>query len=389
MARRRQPRTWLRAGAPALAWLVPVGLLVGFNLIAMGTWTGYDTTNESTGFTWDNFRDKWEFMTQQMYDHGLFFIAPFAVLGLVVMYRASWKLGLLFTLWIVPGGVIYTSYYWGLQRAGLGYLRFFLTLFPPLIVAACWYMRCGSWGITPSPCIRGEGWGEGAFAGGRGSVALPIACGLIVAIASAVGVRNALPLLLRDHATNVNLAYTMDEITRAVPRGSHLFADRAGGGIANMLNFLQFKGDFVLYSTEAFTPRPFGGRREPADPDQPTPLQPARRKYLVDEVYRGKSIADLTREQQDIVSNALNESKRVFVVLPGGSISSFRERYLAGANFDVANISRWKEPAAVPGERTTTPLQPQGRGPNFNRQPQSWQVIELKPRPATSQPSVD
>ena len=56
-------------------------------------------------------------------------------------------LALLLTLWFVPGVLIYTAYYWGLNRGGgggVGYLRFFLTLFPPAIIAACWVMRRAS-----------------------------------------------------------------------------------------------------------------------------------------------------------------------------------------------------------------------------------------------------
>src|SRR5256714_13525664 len=43
------PKSYLRAAVPILFWLVPVVALVCFNKAAMGSWTGYDTTNESTG----------------------------------------------------------------------------------------------------------------------------------------------------------------------------------------------------------------------------------------------------------------------------------------------------------------------------------------------------
>ena len=103
----RRPSSWLRAAVPTIAWLVPVGARVAFKEIAMGSWTGYDTTNESTGFSWPEFQNKWEFMAQQLYDYGLFFVVPLAVLGFVAMYQASWRVGLLLTLWFVParGGV--------------------------------------------------------------------------------------------------------------------------------------------------------------------------------------------------------------------------------------------------------------------------------------------
>jgi hypothetical protein len=371
----RAPRTWLRAAIPVGAWLVPVTALVAFNYFAMGSWTGYDSTNESTGFTWKNFLEKWEFMTQQIYDYGLFFIAPLAVLGMAGMYRASWKLALLLTLWVVPGVVVYTSYYWGLNRTGatgVGYLRFFLTLFPPMIVSACWVMR--------------------SIEGARGSVAGPIACGLIVAIAASVGVNNSLPSLSREHAVNWNLAFTMDQITRTIPRGSVVFAEserRGGGGMfSNLLNFLQFKGDYTLYGADAFSPRPAGWRGED-DPDQPNPMQPARRKYLVEQVYRGKSIADLEQERKRIIEQALRRGTRVFAIVPSSAVTGWRGRMKSAGDFVATPLARWREPADVPAERGGGPLQPQNRGPGGPggmRGSQSLTILEITLAPPTTQP---
>src|SRR5439155_6923576 len=134
----KNPRTYLSAAAPLLAWLVPVAILVLFNKFAMGSWTGYDTTNESTGFSVKNFQSKWQFMLGQLNGTGLFFLMPIGIFGLALMYRWSWRMALLMTAWFLPGVVLYTSYYWGNELPGLAYLRFFLTLFPPLIFAAAW-----------------------------------------------------------------------------------------------------------------------------------------------------------------------------------------------------------------------------------------------------------
>lgn len=390
MIRIKQPGAWLRATTPALAWLVPVLVLVTFNKLAMGTWTGYDSTNESTGFTLDNFRAKWEFMVQQIYDYGLFFIVPLAVLGMVSLYRASWKAGLFLTLWIVPGIAIYTAYYWGMGRmggAGVGYLRFFLTLFPAMIAAACWCMSFRAVGSD------------------RRSVAVPIGCGVIVTIAAAVGLRNALPSLSREHAVNTNLAYTTDEIARAIPRGSVIIADRAGGGINQLLNFLQFRIDGTFYSSEAFTLRPIDLRRPDVDADQPNPMQPARRKYLQEHVYKNMSQTDLDRERNRIIGAALRASKRVFVIMPVGSTAGIRGRVMTGGEFDTRIRSRWKEPAVIPADRAANALQPVGFGQDRTgrpgpqepprgaraqgpgRHPQSWQIVELIAR-APTEPSA-
>ena len=369
-----RPRTYLRASIPVVAWLVPVLALVAFNKLAMGTWTGYDSTNESTGFTWKNFQDKWEFMAQQLYDHGLFFVGPLGVLGLALMYRAGWRLALFFTLWFVPGVLIYTAYYWGLQRGGVGYLRFFLTLFPPVIVGACWLMRQAS----------GATW--------RGAIAAPIACGVVVAIASSMGVRSALPALVREHAVNVNLAYTSDQIVRCAPAGSVLFIQQTGGPVHQMMNFLQFAGDYDLYPADAFSRGRFGMRdrfRAAAgtNEDQPSPLQPARQKFLAEIVYKDKSDADLVNEQNRVTRDAIARGQRVFALVPAGGQRTFTSRFIRGDEFATASVAWWKEIAHAPADAPPTPFQPQARGgPGPGRErggPQAWQVIEITRNPTT------
>ena len=94
MIRWREPRSCVRAATPVFAWAVPVVLLVAYNWIFLGAITGYDTTNESTGFTWAHFNAKWPIMVQQLYDYGLFFAAPLVVVGGVFIVRASWRVGM-------------------------------------------------------------------------------------------------------------------------------------------------------------------------------------------------------------------------------------------------------------------------------------------------------
>ena len=366
---------------PGLAWLVPVVSLVAFNKIAMGTWTGYDSTKESTGFTWNEFLNKWEFMTQQLYDYGIFFLAPIAVLGFVAMYRASWKLAVFFTLWFVPGVLVYTSYYWGNRFAGIAYLRFFLTLFPAMIAAACWYMR-RAWDTTAGAIV------------GRGSIAMPLACGVIVAISAAVGLRNMLPTLQREQANALNLDWTCNQLLLRAPPGSVLFADQGRGPMNSLLNFLQFKGDYELYASAAFEPNGGGwrgnggppGRRE--DDDQPRPMQAARQKYLREVVYKDKSTDDLVHEQHRIVDRALDDGCRAFVLVPTNLLSAFRNRFPTAQKYELKPVMKWKEPAAVPIERTASPLMSQQRMPGFGgRGAQTWQLYEISRKPAVATPA--
>jgi hypothetical protein len=121
-------------------WALPVLYLVCFNLGAFGSFTGYDSTNESTGFTLQFFQTHWEVTLREMYNTGLFFILPPALVGLVLICFRHWKMGLLLASWIVPSLLLYTAYYWAPDGQTIGYLRFYLTIFPALAMVTFWLL---------------------------------------------------------------------------------------------------------------------------------------------------------------------------------------------------------------------------------------------------------
>lgn len=138
-------------------WAIPPLALIAFNLAAFGSFTGYDSTNESVpgaAFQWQWFQRNWEPMTRQLYQTGLFWLLPFALAGLFVMFFRAWRWALVLTFWVVPSVLLYTSYYWAPdpvnpQQMGIaiGYMRFFLTVLPPLTCAAMWFLLEGlPWG---------------------------------------------------------------------------------------------------------------------------------------------------------------------------------------------------------------------------------------------------
>ncbi|WP_428936748.1 ArnT family glycosyltransferase [Fontivita pretiosa] len=349
-----------RAAMPLVGWLVPVLWMLGFNCFAMGTITGYDTTNESSAFTLARLRDQWETVFQQLYDYGVFFILPLAVLGLAMMWRWNWRIALILMLWLVPGMVVYTSYYWGRASMSWAYLRFFLTLFPPMILAAVWY-------VTQQ--------GKSQPAEGRRSFAAPIAAGVVVAFASAVGLRNALPVMLRDVASNWNLAYTTDTIIQRVPAGSVLFIEQRGW-MSGLLNFIQWQGDYELYSMQAFRWRPgvrFGGD---TSSDQPHPLQPARERWLNDVVYLNSRPIDLMQRQDRIIAAALGSGRRAFLVQAVDWSSGFRLQFGIGQTYQAKPLARWKELLSLPNIEQTA-LMPPPRSFAAGRSAQTWQLYEI------------
>lgn len=305
-------RASLRAHVPTIGWLVPVGALLAYNLVEMGTLTGYDTTNESDGkaFTLANFLGNWEKVVRQVHDVGLFFVAPLGLLGLLMMFRRSWQAALILLAWLVPGLVVYAAYYWSPER-GTAYLRFFLTLFPALVAGAAYLL----WHGVLSDETPGR----------RHSVALPVAAGAIVAIASGLGLYRALngmdngvrtpQSLETQFQQNIALAYLSDVVVNTIPAGSVLFAEPAF--IQGSLNYLQFVGDWELFSFDSFTSRAGmrglrrGGIREPDDPD---PLQGRRREFVA-ELYGNKTDRDLLEEQRKLIDDRLEDGRRVFALV--------------------------------------------------------------------------
>lgn len=361
-------RMYIRALVPGLAWAVPVLILFAVNLKAMGSPTGYDSTHESefgVAFQWQFFWRNWEKVFRDFYDMGLFFIVPFAVAGIFMLFRRSWRVSLLLLAWLVPGVVLYMSYYWSPDFAD-AYARFFLTYLPALLVGA-------------AVCFH-----DGLLAGQResgrwGGIALTISVGVVVAIAAGVstyrtvhGLRDGaqeMRVPLNDFRQRLALAQTGQMLLDNVPEKSVLFADDAGG-IATSANYIQFLRDWDLYSADAFSvqasrrglggpPRrnvnarggggggggggrgnfngPGGGPRgggpggfggggggnfaannnanNPNDPNAiATPVQPEQQLYHAS-LYRNKSSRQLYNLEAEVVNQAFAEHRRVFVLL--------------------------------------------------------------------------
>ena len=190
-------RAWLRAGVPVIAWGVPVGVLVTFNWFTLGHFTGYDGTNESSGFAIKYFVQKWDFAIYQIYLLGLFVFMPLGIAGLIAMYRGHRRTALA-AHDVVRARRFYTRPTTGATRTGVDYLRFFLTLFPPVIIAGMYLLKSAeNLNINPPR---------------KGSIALPLAAGVLTAAAAAVGVWGSLDELTRDHRGNMNFHYSAREI---------------------------------------------------------------------------------------------------------------------------------------------------------------------------------
>jgi 4-amino-4-deoxy-L-arabinose transferase-like glycosyltransferase len=375
-------RSYLRAALPVIAWAVPVGALLLFNRFSMGQLTGYDDTNESHGFSIGYFVNKWDFSLYQNYVFGLFFVLPLGIAGLILMYRSAERFALLLTLWLVPGAFLYTAYYWGQNLPSIAYLRFFLTLFPPVIIAAMWLLRS-------------------AASGTKGSIVSPLAAGILTAMAASIGLSRSLDELERQHRGNLNLHYSAQRIMAHVkaPAGHKPMILADTGMLPQLLQYMQFMVDADWYASDVFSPKVGGGfglagffQKNNKDTDSPVLIQRERIEYI-DNVRKGKTYADFVRDEQNLMDQALSAGRTVYVVLPPGEVDDFRKRVMNG-KLEMRELERWTEPCAIrfpdESERNWLALPVWGNSMTIPWSAQTWAMQEIR-RPAatgaTSTPS--
>ena len=389
-------RTPLRLASPVLGWLIPMIWLLGFNRIAMGTWTGYDTTNESvpgSAFTFDHVADNWELFCRKVHDTGLFFTLPLGLLGMCLALRTGMRRASLLWLWLVPGTAVYLSYYWAPER-GMSYLRFFLTLLPPLVIGTAVVLDL----VISSAATR------------FGKIVSPLMGGVIVAIACGMNLYRGQLGLEDGQETGVgmesqfrqqmNLAALANVVTSTVPKGSVLLGQSA------QLNDIQFVGDYDCFATEYFTAANatrLKAQKDRLEPDEADPLQPARLDYLYD-LTKDKNDDQLAQMQIDLIRRSIASGKRVFLLAARSQSPSLTKRYEkaeAGLTWavrarynDLPRLNAGDEPAVPPndprarrtgfgGMNARGGMRGQRGGPNgvFREPVQQWQIIEITRRP--------
>ena len=329
----RTRRQWMQCGTLLAAWALPIAVLVTYNLVAFGAFTGYATTHESDGFSFSYFRDNWPTVLHQMNDLGLYFIFPLALLGLGLMFRWNWRVALFLAAWIVPCLVAYAFYYWAPDGTSIAYLRFFLTIFPPLTICGLWFLLRAVSGAAPGK------WAIGVV-------------GAVTMVAILVNLDLSNSLLASEFLRYLDLHSGAQEIAgvgdvaAAVPAGSEVFAP------PQILHYLQFNGDnYLLYNPALFNAGQVAAWRNP-DPTQPRPFQLQRAAMLFD-LFKGKRPIDLLNEEKGVIDAALNAHRRVFFIASIRQLDFLRRRLAVGSNrpgaevFDLQVVSHWDDSGAA------------------------------------------
>ncbi len=352
--------------------------LLLFNFITTGHLTGYDSTRESTGFTLAEFKSKWEMTVQQLHMYGLFLLLPLGFVGMLMMFDRALRYATLILLWLIPGLLLYIAYYWGRQIQGVGYLRFFLTLFPPVIASAMYLFSA-----VARNDIKHH---QPSFF--RARFAIPLVPASSSRPLPRPGCMSPCPICAKftsitktSPSPPTNSSCAVPEARRQNNKPRPLFIIDDGGIFGSLAMYMQFVGDGEWCANSAFSTlggfgrgmmaalsRGGGGGKTNDDPDQPSPvlLDPARADYLT-EFYKSKSQADLTRDEQDLVKDTLAAGRPVYALLTPANAPEF-EKNMISAGMTCETITWWIEPLSE-SDLTGIPKPPATGLFNWNKRP--------------------
>jgi hypothetical protein len=369
-------RPWLETLAVGAAWALPVGALVAFNLGAFGSLTGYDPSNESVGFSLDFLQDNWETLLRHMNGIGLFMIFPLGIVGLAWMFAVNWRAASIMLGWIVPNLAIYALYYWAPDGTHVGYLRFFLTIFPGLMACAMFTLaRLPATMRSRDDAATRRAWGD--------YLVRPVMLGVLACVAMTVNLEQSLYSLENEQRGNYTLhraAMIMKEKGYAgranVPPGSVIFAQ------GHVLNHLQFAGDWVCYNLDPFN---HGWVRAHAktDPDEPQVFQPQRARFFFD-LLKQHSDEDFVMLQQRKIAELLRGGRRVFFITPRNAAAATKLRLAPRSLnpefvFETKTIAMWNDPNVNyyrrPAERT--PRRQRREPPVIDPRTTSWIIFQV------------
>lgn len=347
------------------AWGLPVGLQIGYNLLAFGALTGYDPCMESTGFSWRYAADNWLTMLEQFSTQGLGLFFTFALAGLMALWRWRWRLAAVLGAWTVPAILTYVFYYWA-PDGGLGYMRFFVTVLPGVILAAM-AMIAG---------LMEFGYDESLHITLRRFWVL--ITGAVVAVAVVLGAGDTAPGMLVDQVRRHALDERSQRIAEVAPPGSLIFAHDTG-----TLHHLQFVADYTLYQSAMFDHRRLRNVGD-VDPNEPTPFQ-LQRQQALREHFKDKTPGELWAEARRIVLEAREAGYRTFVIEPMPSWRG-RGRYrfsleplVQPKGWSTEQVTRWANTTV--GDPAPGPRIPRRRDPlqHYHGSRDEGRLIEILP----------
>jgi hypothetical protein len=306
--------------AVVCAWAAPVIALLAFNLVTIGHLNGYALTNESTAFSLHYFFRNAALMANSLDQVALRWIVPIALLGGLIMLCKARPLALVLWTWAGGSILLYTAYYWSSQT-GVTYLRFVLTAFPAIILAAMWLLQ-------RMRATLGGGSPTGGWFG-------TLVAGAIVATSASLNLLAAAPLSEQNHWNDLQCRIMDEHMLAAAPRGSTIFTQRPN------IPHLEVAGDWRFYLSNAFTPEWVGFlNQHRVDSDAPQILQPQRAAALY-AMLKNASPTALVAMQNQLIVDSVKRGQAVYAVLPKAAIAEFVACFLPAGKFETQIVDQW------------------------------------------------
>ena len=296
---RARGRVVQEAVAMTAAALVAIAPLLAHQWIAYGSpfSSGYALCKESTGFGWEWFEENWWTMLSRMESGGLALVFPVGLAGLAALAQRQPRMALILGSWLVPGLLIYTAYCWAPKGEGMGYVRFFVSLFPPLIVGALALLQSA----VPSPHAR------------------TAVVGLFTLLVSTTGLHYTIPQMERCAEAFTASKAAVEAVRRTLPPDAAIFAS------GEILDCIEFYGSYRLYGQGTFERDTLDKARKVLAGDDPHPFQRERAQQIVD-LLGDKDDAQLLEQHRELLADLNRDGRAIALITDDNGYRCWRGR---------------------------------------------------------------
>ncbi len=297
---------------------IPWGILAAYHHEAFGApWrTGYALTGEQSGFSFAYFAENIRFYMIGIIESGLGPTALLSVLGFLLLCKRRIMDSFVFAAWIFPTLLLYTAYYWAPESNFNGFLRFLVPIFVPCILLAVFFVR----DLNRHEAIKGI---------------LRVLCVAAILVIHAVwGFFESVESMENQWKENSKQEKIADFILSGVEPGSVVISSN------NLLNYLDYKRSFILYTEEIFNQGQLKKLTERADIDEPAGLQ-KRRAQELKKMFVDLKSSEYRAKIDALLEKHLAQGRRVYFVASGASRNWIMSSYLR--NYEMEEIASFKD----------------------------------------------
>lgn len=282
-------RTMREVLGMALAGITVMTPQLAYQQLAFGSiWiNGYAFSRESTAFSWSWFAQHVPMIVKHLWTAGLLPLFVIGVLGLFYLAVVDRRRALFLGLWASPLALLYCSYYFITPDRYLENLRYFLNVFPPLVVSGLLLASAIRWPVA---------W------------ARVVAIGLVLLVTIPSHLRRTGELLGMQRDALRASQRLQEQIWDAVPADSVIVVADP------IVYFLEYDGRYRLYDMRHLNdPNFVEWANNVLASTTPSPVQRPRFEKLIRQVA-GKSPDALAAMQLDIVNQHLRQGRKVVLL---------------------------------------------------------------------------